>query len=286
MESLTEPLRSRNAFKFIVGINRVDWADLRFLTRIYSLAGADIIDVAGRPEACATARAAVAQARQQEATGSPGPAIMASLALPHDPHVEGSGVDPAHRSLIVPADARALAANARACLEQGADMVELHASDSDDDALREAVTALSAVLAGRYLSVCLGTEGLRSPRTAIRQAALVQAIHGPCTMIQAEGIVLAKDGTPASGLQGLALAQALLAHTGASILVAGGANAWTRSLALQLAIPIHGIASCTYARNLVEGFRDPGHASDDLETPVQLARRFIRRAKGVPEDAL
>ncbi len=286
MESLSEVLRSRTVFKFIVGINHIDWADMRFLTHIYTLAGADIIDVAARPDAVATARASVAAARKEAAQAGPPPAIMVSLALEHDPHVDTAAVAPEHRSFIVPADARALAANARGCLDQGADMVELHASDSDDDALQEAVEALSGVLGGCYLSVCLGTEGVRSPRVVLRQAALVRAIHGPQTMIQAEGVVLTKDATPASGLQGLALAHALLAQTSACVLVAGGANEWTRRLADMLAIPIHGIASCTYARNLVEGFRDRGSEPGDPESAVRVARRFVRRAKGVPEDAL
>lgn len=283
MDSLSESLQSRSVFKFIIGINNYDWDDIRFLTQVYTLAGADIVDVAGRPDVVVATREAMTQVGRQFPDHLPKSKIMVSLALEHDPHLGNAEVHPEHRAFIVPTDPSALAANVEACLDEGAEMVELHASDSKDHALTEAVEALSSVLRGRYLSVCLGTEGLRSPRDVIRQAGLVRAIHGPHTMIQAEGIVLAKDHSPASSVQGLALAQALLAKTTAYIVVAGGSNDWTRSLTDMLGIPVHGIGSGSYARNLVEGYRASGPHADDFAAAARIARRFASRAKGVPD---
>ncbi len=278
MNGFAERLQSRSVFKFIVGINNWDQDEVRFLTHVYGVGGADIIDVAARPDVVAATRQALAEARTPEGERGPAPHIMASLALKHDPHLDKEEPHPEHRPFIVPTGTGEMARNVAACLAEGAEMVELHASNSDDHALVEAVGALSAVLGGRYLSVCLGTEGLRSPRDAIRQAGLVLAIHGPRTMIQAEGIVLAKDGSPGSSLQSLALAQALLARTTAFVIAAGGANEWTRELTLLLGIPVHGIASGSYARSLVQGFL----AGGDRAAAAGIARRFARRAKGGP----
>lgn len=273
-DGLSASLQARGLFKFITGIENADRADIRFLAQVYALAGADIIDVAARPDVVEATREAIAAVREWSSGHPPlGAQIMVSLALEHDPHVEKPADRPEHRAFVVPADAAHMAANVDACLQEGADMVELHASDSEDPALREAVEALSAVLEGRYLSVCLGAEGWRSPRDVIRQATLVREIHGPHTMIQAEGISLVKDGSLASSVQGLALAQALLVHTRAYVVVAGGANYWTRDLSDMLGIPIHGIASGSYARHLVEGF-------GDVAAAARLARRFADHARG------
>ncbi len=282
MDNLAESLQTRTLFKFIIGINNFDREDIRFLTQVYTLAGADIIDVAARPDVVASARDAMTQLREGFPDRPQTSKIMASLALDRDPHAEKAKAHFEHRALIVPADAAALTETVRACLDAGAEMFELHASDSDDAALNAAVEALSAAIDGRYLSVCLGTGGLRSTRDAIRQARLVQAIHGPRTMIQAEGITLAKDGSPASSVQGLALAQALLAKTATYVVMAGGANHWTRTLTDMLGIPVHGIASGSYARNLVEGHTPAGPDPANLMAAATVATRFACHARGVP----
>ena len=275
---LPAALAARRVFKFITGITNPDRANVRFLAEVYGAAGADIIDVAARPDIVAAAGQAIAALRDRGA-GSDTPQIMVSLALDHDPHLDTAGEAGEHRSFIAPVDTSALVANVEACLHAGADMVELHASDSPDGALREAVEALSGVLAGRYLSVCLGAEGWRSPRDVIRQTELVLEIHGPDTMIQAEGVTLIKDGSLASSVQGLALAQTVLAGTGAYCIVAGGANYWTRNLADTLGVPIHGIASGSYARQLVAG-------CTEVSAAARIARQFAAHAKGDLRDAL
>ena len=286
-DSLTEALESRTAFKFIIGIQNGDCADVRFLTQIYALAGADIIDVAARPDVVAATVEALAQARRQSVHSPAGTRVMVSLALERDPHVQPGASDAEHRKIVVPTGPSALVANVRACLDAGAEMVELHASDSDDPDLTAAVAALSALLGDRYLSVCLGAEGFRSPRDVIHQAGLVREIHGPHTMIQAEGLSLQKGAAPATSVQGLALAQALLAKTSAYIVVAGGGNYWTRNLADLLGVPVHAIAAGTYARKLVEGLRREGAADGpDLAAAVAVAQRFAAHVKGGSHRAL
>ncbi len=275
MDHLAKRLESRSLFKFIVGMTNFDLAELRFLAQVYTLAGADIIDVAAEPTVVAATRRALAAIRGQLPSLSDLPRIMVSAALAHDPHIEGVRLDPAHRAAVAPASTSDLLVSIGACLDQGADMVEIHASDSDDFSLREALEALDTLLDGRYLSVCLGTQGQRSPREVIRQAQLAYGIHGPRTMIQAEGLHTTRRGDPASSLQGLALGQALLAHTSAYVVVAGGANHWTRSMADVLGIGVHGVAVGSYARALVKGLQaiDPQGAA--WEPVAQVARSFV-----------
>lgn len=319
MDPLLENLQARTVFKLIIGITNFEVDNVRFLAQVYTLAGADIIDVAARPDIVAATSEAISTI-QKQFPDIPRPKIMVSLGLEGDPHVGKARIDlgvcrssrqclavcpehcigsnrivdyerctacglcldvcPEHAIAIAPAHSSDLAAQVTAGLAAGAEMVELHASDSEDRPLQEAVHTLSTVLNGRYLSVCLGAEGLRSPENIIRQAWQIREIHGPSTMIQAEGLTLYQDGSRASSLQGLALAQALLAKTSAYILVAGGANYWTRDLADMIGIPVHGIASGSYGRNLVNGFKATGKAGD-LWAAAARARRFISHAKGI-----
>jgi hypothetical protein len=279
MDRWTERLASRTAVKVIVGLTCFDRAEVAFLTRLYALAGADVVDVAAEPGVVTAARRAATEA----AAASPGtapPAIMASLALASDPHVEGVAMDAAQRAAVVPSTAAELRAGVAACLEAGADMLELHAAASDDASLREAAEAMSSLLGERYLSVCLGTQGRTSPQDAVRQAQLAQAVHGPRTMIQAEGLTLGGRADPTSSLQGLALAQVLLAHTSAYVLVAGAANHWTRHLAQLLAVPVHGVACGTYARALVGGLAAGGPQGPGWEDGVRVARAFVDQLRG------
>lgn len=264
-DPLRAALEARRLFKCITGIANHDRGEVALLTATYAAAGADIIDVAARPDVVRAARQALLGARP---SGGSLPALMVSVALDPDPHLEGMA-DDHHRAFVAPPGPADMLANMRACLAEGAEMVELHASDSPDDDVVAAVRALSGVLGDRYLSVCLGAEGRRPPRDVVRQARLVAGIHGPRTMIQAEGVTVRKDGSPTSTLQGLALAQVVLAQTTAYCIVAGGANYWTADLAHLLGVPIHGVASGSYARALIHGC-GPAAAT-------RLARGFVAR---------
>lgn len=280
MDRLTARLRLRSLVKIIVGLTDFDLLEVAFLTKVYTLAGADVIDVAAAPATVRAAVCAVKAAAPGPAAAQRRPRIMVSAALAGDPHVEGPALTRDQRAAIVPETAGALADGIAACLDAGADLVELHAGGARDDALEEAVAALEPVLRGRYLSLCLGTHGLGSGRDAIRQTALVRAIHGPATIVQAEGLAAAGRDDPARPLQGLALAQALLAHTSAYVVVAGGANHWTRATADILGIHVHGIAAGTYARELVTPLRTAEPDGTEWEPIIRVASAFVERLRG------
>jgi hypothetical protein len=280
MDRLGARLESRSLVKFILGLTNFDRAEIDFLTRVYTLAGVDVIDIAADVGTVVATRGAIAAVRDEVPAAADAPAVMVSVALAHDPHIEGVRLDPEHLASVAPATPSQLTAIVAACLAEGAEMVEVHASDSDDAALVAALEAVSPVLGDRYLSVCLGTQGLRSPQDAIRQARLARAIHGSHTMIQAEGLAAAGRAHPSSSLQGLALAQALLAHTPAYVLVAGAANHWTRSLADVLGVAVHGVASGTYARALVKGMQASDPHGDEWEPVAAVARAFVGQLRG------
>jgi|GEM_PF-6288995 len=283
MDHVAARLASRRLVKVIIGLTHFDLAEIRDLTRVYTFAGADIIDVAAAPDVVAAARAAMSGIENEFPGHGGATRLMVSAALAHDPHIEGVRLDPAHRSAIAPTGPAQLADTVSACLALGAEMVEVHASDSDDSALTAALEGLHPVLGDRYLSVCLGTHGVRSSQDVIRQASLARRIHGEATMIQAEGLSAAGRADPASSLAGLALAQALLAHTDTYVLVAGAANHWTRHTAEVLGVRVHGVASGTYARDLVKAFQATSPRDPGWEPAARVARAFVDQLRGAGE---
>lgn len=275
-DRLTTRLESRSLVKCILGLTNFDVAAIAFLTQIYARAGADVIDVAADPRIVQVAHAAIEEARNRSPGTAEPPALMISLALERDPHVVEAALKPAQRACVVPETTQALVANVEACLELGADAVELHGAASDETSLAAAVAALDAVLGDRYLSVCLGTQGATAPAEALRQAKATRDIHGGRTIIQAEGIAATGYATAASSLQGMALAQVLLADTPCYVIVAGSANHWTRHLADLLDVPVHGVGTGTYARGLIPTDTDP----DRAEPAIRVARAFVEQLRG------
>jgi hypothetical protein len=280
MDGVGMRLRSRSLVKFIVGMTTFDPAETRFLAQVYALAGADIIDVAAEPGIVRATRRAVAEVRDALPDPADPPRIMVSTALPRDPHLEGAALEPGQRAAVAPATQAELRTGLRACLDAGAEMVELHASGSDDRSLEAAMAVMQPLLADRYLSVCLGTQGAGATRDIVRQARRVRDLHGPRTMIQAEGRVSAGRHEAASSLAGLALSRTLLAETSAYVLVAGGANPWTRAVAEMLGVAAHGVAIGTYARSLVKPFQAADREGSVKPAAVELARGLVRQLRG------
>ena len=278
MDRLTARLESRSLVKFILGLTNFDVAEIRALTQVYTLAGADIIDVAADPGIVVATRQAMEETRHQFPDLGDPPGLMVSVALERDPHIVGVPMNPAQQASVAPATTQALTANVQACLDRGADAVELHAAASDDASVTEAVAALHRVLGNRYLSVCLGTQGLSTPHDVLRQAKLAREIHGRPTMIQVEGLTTTGRAHPSSSLQGVALAQVLLAHTAAYVVLAGGANHWTRHLADMLGVAVHGVAAGTYARGLVPRTTNLDGVAPEAVTAV--ARAFVEQLRG------
>lgn len=78
----------RRYFKLICGANFTDYAQLRYLAAVYSLAGGDMIDVAATPEAVAAALEGIADAQAQAPrfAGATEPVVMVSVTAGDDPH--------------------------------------------------------------------------------------------------------------------------------------------------------------------------------------------------------
>ncbi len=75
-------------FKLICGANFTDYAQLRYLAGVYTLAGGDMIDVAATPEAVAAALAGIqdARARAGHFPDLAEPLVMVSVTAGDDPH--------------------------------------------------------------------------------------------------------------------------------------------------------------------------------------------------------
>jgi hypothetical protein len=85
MDRLTARLESRSLVKFILGLTNFDMAEIRFLTHVYTLAGADIIDVPADPGVVMASRGAMEEIRDQVPDMGELPSLMVSVALKHDP---------------------------------------------------------------------------------------------------------------------------------------------------------------------------------------------------------
>lgn len=94
----------RRYFKLICGANFTDYAQLRYLAAVYSLAGADMIDVAATPEAVLAALAGIADARAQALrfAGAAEPVVMVSVTATDDPHCRLAVKTPERCSWICP----------------------------------------------------------------------------------------------------------------------------------------------------------------------------------------
>ena len=169
-------------------------------------------------------------------------------------------------------------ATLRACLAEGAENIELHASVRDHEPVLEEWALITQLLPTQFVSVCLDRRYLSNHE-------LQRRIEQMLPYAERRMIVQA-DGFPMSGgkddynttLQAIATAD-LVAKTTLPvfILLSGGTNAKTAELARTCGVPCAGISIGTFARHLVYEFINhpafPGAGL--LEAAVERARALV-----------
>ncbi len=159
------------------------------------------------------------------------------------------------------------------CFKTGADFVELHLSDATVEEIRQILHNLADLIPQEmFCSVCIGS-GLASPKTILEQCQAIYELHGPRTIIQADGLPMNSFRT---SLQALATADVIL-RSGIPVYVqiSGGVTEITPQLARILDVPINGVGVGIHALKIIKEFID----TPDFYDSHDLIHQAVARAK-------
>jgi len=176
-----------------------------------------------------------------------------------------------------------------ACIEAGAENIELHASVPDDESIMAEWETVTAIQQDNFISMCLDRFHLSDYRL-IERIRKAKEIAGDRLIIQADGI-------PMSGgvddynttLQAIAIADVITKDLISKdkkfrdlpILLSGGTNGRTAELAKLCNVKYGGISVGTHARKIVEEQAKQdnfGTNLDNLTEAVRLAEDLVTRS--------
>jgi Pyruvate/2-oxoacid:ferredoxin oxidoreductase delta subunit len=316
-DSIKRPLEKNRYFKTIIGASVQDGNLITAESFVYTLAGANAIDISAFPESVKAAQKGLELAQRIAPelgidVDTP-PAIFVSVTKPGDPHALKSRIDldkcvgclkcvkvcpdgciskerivdlPACRGCdwcqkVCPVDAIDMAPLSNedyrtvidSCFKAGADFVELHLSDAKVEEIRQIFNDLADLIPPEmFCSVCVGS-GLASPKTILEQCKKIYELHGPLTIIQADGLPMNSFRT---SLQAIATADVIL-RSGIPVYVqiSGGVTEITPQLARMLGVPINGIGVGIHALKIIKEFID----APDFYERRGLIHQAVARAK-------
>lgn len=164
-----------------------------------------------------------------------------------------------------------------ACLEAGAENIELHAAVPDDESIMEEWKLVNRVQPNHFVSMCLDRSHLSNTHL-ISRIIEAQEIAGSRLIIQADGVPMGgTDNSFGTTLQTVAIASAIQknlievnkAYRDLPILLSGGTNDKTAELARLCGVSWAGIAIGTHARNLVKPFVSHEAFDTNIENMAQ-----------------
>jgi len=162
------------------------------------------------------------------------------------------------------------------CIENGAEMIELHAVSNDEESVFSDWIIIDSLIPDNYVSMCLD-------RSLLSDNAIKERING-IYQITGNRLIVQADGAPMGGgddtynttLQAVATADIIQKlNLPIKILASGGTNSKTRDLADHCGVNIHGVSIGTYARKIVKKYI----VSDDFDTDINIVLKSVYIAK-------
>ena len=302
-------LKSSTYFKLVCGAGNEDKDEVRRLTTIYTLAGANGFDVSANPEVVHSAKKGIDKAyelaKDLNISIKNKPFITISVGMSGDHHVRKAIIDSekctscnlcipvcptdaipdklivirdlcigcGHCSAICPPrinaihyehNEKTLKEIIPACLEAGAENVELHAAVEENDQIIEEWKLVNELNPYNFISMCLDRLHLSNFKL-VERIKRAKEIAGNRLIIQA-------DGVPMSGgeddfnttLQAISIADIIhkdfynnkrnRKYKDFFILLSGGTNGKTAELAHLSDVQWHGLSIGTHARKIVRNY--------------------------------
>ena len=159
-----------------------------------------------------------------------------------------------------------------ACLEAGAENIELHAAVMDDELILEEWETVSQAQPDHIISLCLDRLNLSNSHL-IKRVRAAHEIAGDRLLVQADGVPMGGTGDDYNTtLQAVAIADILnkdlkkkdKKFRDLPILLSGGTNSKTVALARLCDVDFCGVAIGTHARNIVKSHIQSFLVSEDF----------------------
>tara|TARA_Y100001968_G_scaffold333885_1_gene400594 strand:- start:7922 stop:8956 length:1035 start_codon:yes stop_codon:yes gene_type:complete len=171
------------------------------------------------------------------------------------------------------------------CIESGAESIELHAGVPDDESTLKEWKVVSDSVPNGMISMCLDRKHLSNDSLIDR----IKAAHE----IADDRLIIQADGVPMSGgtddynttLQAVSIADTINKQLKEKnpgfkklpILISGGTNTFTGTLARQFGVSFNGITIGTHARKVISSFQAKPSSinNDNLKQAILAARQLI-----------
>ena len=296
-------------FKLVCGAGNECANDVRKLTELYSLSGAQVFDICAKPEILKAAKDGLDKAGIQKDRY-----ICVSVGIKGDPHISkasidknkcnrcnicekicpnsavqkfqiikekciGCGVcyDRCPRSAITMNDYDIdLNKVLPELIEMGIDCIELHATAESEIDIWDKWEAINTHFDG-IVSICIDRLNLGNKQVLSRLKKMLKSRKPYTTIIQADGIPMSgSDDTYKTTLQAIAMSEIIQdANLPVYILISGGTNSKTAKLAKLCNLKYSGIAIGSYARKIVKDYIISGKNKD---TALKLATELVKES--------
>jgi len=328
---LEESLALRNYFKVICGAGNEDPDAVRRISTIYTLAGANVLDVSARPEIVRAAMEGIDLAYHITNKEKPKihyrPFITVSVGMPGDHHVRKANINsfdcisclrchhecpmvaididmvfndkispyvnpkkcigcgrceavcPVQNCIKFDHNKVELRKVLPACLDAGAEIIELHAAVSDCNITLQEWETILEINPDGYNSLCID-------RLNMSNGKLIDKVNRILKLSDNKNVIIQADGYPMSGsskdfnttLQAVATADVLnKANINVPIVLSGGTNAVTVELAKLTNIKYSGIAMGSYARSIINEYIQ----DDEIFTNIIKLKKAISAGKEI-----